>query len=394
MNAPLAMLVLISALLQAPTTGVRVSGRVVDGETGKPLADAVVTLLPRGGNDPRPPQAVRSIPVKTDGTFEFTNVPRGAYKLQAEHSKPITPYRSESLDLDITTRNLEDLGMILSPALSKVPVTGKVVLPRGASLVALGALTLAADRIPLQSDGSFEVRMRPMEKYPLVLPAGYYVESISAGQWDSSSGLWMLRDKPASAVQINVGLGQRQLSGRILTSARTPALQATVTLLGPAPTRTSQPVNLGAGGTFTALGVRPGDYELRAQTGSGEALQTAVLPVTMGTQNREGVEVVLKGLTSIKGQVVVSGRTLEELMRFKPVVVVTDTTGNRQVAIDSKGNFEFKSFEGAFTVQVRDLPIEFRVQSVSLEPGSVTVRIGAYSGDNPEFFRFNPIQPK
>src|SRR5687767_6288555 len=112
--------VLMAALVQAPTSaaGVRISGRVIDGETGKPLAEATVTLSTAQ-------EVKRTVPVTANGTFQFVNIPRGAYRLVANHTKPVVPYRSESLDIDVADRNIEDVGMILSPAIPKVSVTAR-----------------------------------------------------------------------------------------------------------------------------------------------------------------------------------------------------------------------------------------------------------------------------
>src|SRR5688500_19984273 len=99
---------LIAALLQTPipSAGVRVSGRVVDGETGKPLPDVVVTL-----SNPSAGASKRTVTTGPNGTFQFSGVQRGAYRLETAHPKPVVAYRSESLDIDITNRDLDNLGL-------------------------------------------------------------------------------------------------------------------------------------------------------------------------------------------------------------------------------------------------------------------------------------------
>jgi hypothetical protein len=389
-------LMLIAALLQAPTpgTGVRISGRVIDGETGKALADATVTLAPRNesqrltfggnaatatGNDQK-----RTVNVNANGTFQFVNIPRGAYRLVANHTKPVVPYRSESLDIDIADRNIEELGMILSPAIPKVAVTGRFVPP-------IPSFRLSGEQITVQRDGTFETRLRPMEKYEFGLPEGYYVESVSAGEWTPVPGRWMLRDKPASAVQITLGTGRLEFSGRLLLANRTPATNGTIILTGPAPSTAQRTATPGPGGLFSVTRLRPGAYQVRAQTaGPGIPLQANWFDLTLGDRSREGMEILLKELTSIKGQVVVVGRPLEDLMRFKPVADVEDAQGSRRaIPIESTGTFEFRSFDGSFKASISGLPIEFRVQAVTLGPSSVTIRITSLPGDAPplDFFR-------
>src|SRR4051812_9300991 len=93
--------ILVLAAVQA-TPGVRISGRVVEGETGKPVTDAIVTLAPSTGKEP-----ARTLTTGLNGTFQFLNIPRGSYRLHTEHAKPTIPYRSESIDIQVADRNLE-----------------------------------------------------------------------------------------------------------------------------------------------------------------------------------------------------------------------------------------------------------------------------------------------
>jgi hypothetical protein len=364
--------VLIAALLQAPApaTGVRISGRVIDGETGKPLAEATVTLSTAH-------ETKQTVTVNANGTFQFVNIPRGAYFLRASHTKPVVPYRSESLDIVVADRNIEDVGMILSPAIPKVPVTARFVPP-------IPSFRLSGEQIAVQRDGTFEARLRPMEKYEFDLPDGYYIESISAGEWTPVPGRWMLRDKPGATVQITLTTGRLKFSGRMLLANRTPAASGTIILTGPAPSTAQRTARLEAGGLFSAEGLRPGAYQVRAQTGSGSTLQANWFALTLGDQNREGMEILLKALTSIKGQVIVSGRTLEDLMRFKPSIGVADAQSpSRVVPIDAKGTFEFRSFDGSFELTVLNLPYELRVQSITLGLSSVTIQVGTILRDPP-----------
>lgn len=381
MNLSLKTLVLISALLQtpAPATGVRINGRVIDGETGKPLADATVTLSTAH-------EVKQTVTVNTNGTFQFTNISRGAYVLRANHTKPVVPYRSESLDIVVADRNIEELGMILSPAIPKVPVTARFA-------PAIPSFKLSGEQVTVQRDGTFEVRMRPLEKYELDLPDGYFVESVSAGQWEPVTGRWMLRDKPASTVQITLGAGRLKFSGRLLLANRGPSTSGTILLTGPAPSTASRTITPGAGGVFSAEGLRSGAYQVRAQAGSGATLQANWFDLTLSDQTREGMEILLKEMTLIKGQVVVTGRPLEDLMRFKPVVGVEDAqSSSRTVPIDPGGTFEFRSFDGSFKVGMSGLPIEFRVQSVTLGPSSVTIRVTSRPGDAPPSLEFPRIR--
>jgi hypothetical protein len=141
-----------------------------------------------------------------------------------------------------------------------------------------------------------------------------------------------------------------------------------------------------AAGIFSVNGIRQGDYELRAQVGAGEATQAGVLRFTVGAENRENLELVLQERSSITGQIVVTGRSLQDLLSFKPVVDIVDLVGSHDVAVDARGGFQFRSYEGNFTVRIPDLPIEFRIQSVTMGPASVTIHITSLPGNAPPRF--------
>jgi hypothetical protein len=375
-----AMVFLALAAVQA-ASGVRISGRVVDGETGKPVIDAIVTLAPATGKEP--PRTVTSGP---NGTFQFLNIPKGAYQLHTEHAKPTIPYRSESIDIQVADRNLEDLGLLLTPALTKVPVKGKVVMNGGGVLPT--AISVGGDAIPIASDGSFEFRMRPLvpQELSVTNPAeAYFIDSVSTGTWDPVRGLWMIRENPGAAVQIAVVIGRQKISGRVLNAKKAAAPQATLSLLGPAPEIKTRPLTLTATGEFSIGGLRPGMYVLQGKTGAGDATEAASMKFTVDASSVAGVELNLKPLTLIKGQLILSGRTLEELSIFKPYVEVEDALGRRQVNLDKLGAFEFRSFDNDFTVSLRSLPIEIATQSIEKGPGTVSIHAGPSRADGPQY---------
>ena len=295
--------------------------------------------------------------------------------------------------MEITNRDLNDVGLIMSPAVPRVLVSGKVGMAGGGSLPSeISALKLSNEVIPIERDGTFQVRMRPLEHYELGIPGapeGYFVESISAGSWNPVFATWSLRDKPTTVVQVTLNAVRQRISGRILSAKKTPAPRANVLLVGPSPSRATREVVPGSDGTFSLGGIRPGDYELRATNGVGDAAEAGLLRFSIGTQNREDLDVALGPRIPISGQVVVAApRTIDELMRFKPYIEIDDVMGRSKVTIDARGTFQFRSFEGAYTLTIRELPVELRVQSITPGPSTVTVRVGSMPGDGPDFFRF------
>ena len=383
----LSALLLIPMLMQAPAAaaGVRVSGRAVNGETGKPFAGALVTLWSAGRNSSK-----RSVTAGTDGSFEFLNVGRGQYQLRAEDPKPDFPSRTETLELEVLNRDLDAGGLIISPAVPKVEIAGRVVIPHGASLpAAISAVKFSSESAPVAPDGSFTLRLRPLEKYEVTLDSSlesYHVETVSEGEWNAVAGTWSFRDKPRSPVQVTLVLGQRRISGRILNAAKAPDPESMISLMGPSPATAVRQLIPGRDATFSIGGLRSGDYELRAKDEAGDATQAGLLRFSVGAQDRNDLELVLKSMTPINGQIFApASRGMDELMRFQPYVELTDATGKRRVTIDSKGAFQFRSFEGDFTVEVRNLPVEFRTESISIGPGPVNILLRLIQGDVPNF---------
>ena len=122
-------------------------------------------------------------------------------------------------------------------------------------------------------------------------------------------------------------------------------------------------------GTFLIGRLRPGDYELKAMEGSGSTMQFASLPLTIGAQDRSGVELRLKPATRQKGRVVIEGAgRVEDLQRFRLVIEIVDVLGVHPVPIAADGTFEFQSFEGGYSATIKDLPLGY-------EPSIVICRI-------------------
>ena len=255
---------LMTTLLQAPVSGFRISGRVLDGETGKPIVNAVVTLTGAEKNLSFPPRLAeegfkRTVTIGADGLFQFTNVPRGSYRLHTEHPNPIVPYRGDSLEFELTA-DLNNMGLVLSPAVSRVPVTGRVVLAGGGPLPgAIAAILFSNEAVTVQRNGSFQARLRPAQHYAVAIqnnPEGFYVESVSGGTWNKLTSTWVFRDNLSSPIEIELGVARLRISGRVIDPDGKSAPQATAMLLGPVPADTFSPVTLSSTGTFSVGSLR------------------------------------------------------------------------------------------------------------------------------------------
>jgi hypothetical protein len=149
------------------------------------------------------------------------------------------------------------------------------------------------------------------------------------------------------------------------------------------------PVVLNSAAAFSIGAVRPGNYELRARTGTGDNLTAGFLPIVV-TANQANLEIVVKPSSPVAGQIVVlPPRTVSELVRFNVAVEINDALGSRTVRVDSRGAFQFRSFEPDYSVTVRNLPVGLRYESHRKSPGSVEIRLETVQGDPFPGLRFN-----
>jgi hypothetical protein len=369
-----------------------VSGRVVDGSTGKPMAGAVVILWERSGTRS---EGVRST-AGPDGVFEFKNISPGSYLMAPTMPGMTAPYRTESTEVEIRNANVSGLGLIITPLGPRpVTVTGKVVMEGGAGLPAsVVRIQSTAESSAIQKDGTFQLPFRAQEKNGIrieKLPEGAYVKNVSAGAWDSVSETLVFAATPPSTLQITLGVGTRAIRGRVLDLAGAASgPQTSLTLSMPSSAASARDVTLNRDGTFEVTRLRAGEYELRAKLGSGTATQFARLGVEVGDKDLSGLEVVLRPLTRQTGRVVIEGAgRLEDLARFQPVMEITDVLGVHRVPIRADGTFEFQSFLGSYSAEIRNLPLGYS-RSISITRSFVQVQLRVVQTDAPGFLRLLP----
>jgi hypothetical protein len=390
-----AVLALTIPIRQQPSAGVKtyaVSGRVIDGTTGGSIRDTVVVFWERSKDRP----SGRRIP-SSNGTFVIPNVTPGSYTMAAEVPGGRFSYRTETVDVEIRDRDVTGLGLIITPVGPRAAtVAGKLVMENGAPLpAALTRIMAAGESSAVQRDGSFQLRLRAEEKYPIRLenlPEGAYVKTVSAGFWNAEAETLLFSSTPPATLQITLAVGDRTVHGRVLDrSGAVPGSEVVVSVSIPPSTRPLRTVSVAADGTFEIDRLRAGDYELKAKMGSGPATQTARLLLTVGAQGPSGIQIVLKGTTLQKGRVVIEGAArLEELLRFQPTIEVTDVLGVHRVPIRLDGTFEFQSFEGEYSVAIRDVPLGYE-KFVTVTGSTVEVKLRVIQGDAP-FFRLR--QPR
>lgn len=353
-----ATLVALVALVAAHS----VSGRVVDGSTGKPMSGAVVVLWERSG--------VRSegtrLTVGPDGAFEFPNVAPGSYLVAPTMPGMTVPYRTETIDVEIRNESVTGLGLVITPMGPRsVTVAGRIVVEGGVALPAsVVRVQAAGESSAVQRDGTFQLPFRAQERYALrfeKLPEGTYVKTVSAGTWDPVSETLVFATTPPSTLQITLEVGTRTIRGRVLDlSGAVAGPQTSLTLSLRSAEVPLRDLTLNRDGTFEIARLRSGEYELKGRLGSGAATQFARFAVEIGDQDLSGLEVVLRPLTRQTGRVVIEGAgRLEDLVPFQPVMEITDILGVHRIPIAADGTFEFQSFLGGYSAEIRNLPMGY-----------------------------------
>ena len=360
-----------------------VSGRVIDGNTGKPLAGAAVVLWRRSEER----ASGRRVSAPT-GVFEIPTVERGQYVLAAEVPGGRFSYRTETIDVDVIDRDVTDLGLVISPVgprpvlvSATLAMEGNGRIPASLSRIQIGNITTSPD-----ASGTFQVQLRADEKYRIRFDGvseGLYIKTVSAGSWNPADETLSFETTPPSSLRIVLATGRLSLRGRVLDTKRSPAgSQVSLVVSGPAPASSSRSVEVKADGTFEVKQLRSGTYQLVAKLGSGQQTRYARFPVTMGSADRSGVEVVLQGMTRQNGRVIVQGAArLEDLRRFRPMIEVTDVHGVTRLPIGPDGTFAFDSFEGEYSVAIRDVPPGYDT-SVVVTGSSVEVFLTVVQGDD------------
>ena len=365
------------------------SGRVVDGSTGKPMIGAVVVLWERSETR----SGGKRVTVGANGAFEFANVSPGSYQIAPEMPGLQVPYRTETIDVEVRDGSITGLGLIITPLGPRaISVSGKVVMEGGGPISSsITTIKTKGDSSTVQRDGTFQLQFRAKERYALRLedlPEGAYIKSVSAGSWDSASEVLVFNSTPPSTLQITLGVGTRSIRGRVTGTSAGPQTSLTLSMRSTSAAPQNVPIN--GDGTFLIGRLRAGDYELKAMQGSGSTMQFAALPLTIGGEDRSGIELRLKPATLQKGRVVIEGAgRVEELQRFRLVIEIVDVLGVHSVPIAADGTFEFQSFEGGYSATINELPVGYE-PSVVIAGSSVEVKLRIVQGDRFPFLRLLP----
>lgn len=221
--------------------GSEIAGRVVT-EAAVPASGARVRLVPQNAVAVPPPSVTAP-----DGTFRFTGLAAGTYRLSAELDGA-----AAARDVDLSTAPLADLELRLAPGGS---VAGRV-LGLSAAELAAGHVTAAGP------DGA-------VRHASLSADGGYRLEGLSAGAWiltarggedgrQASRRLELATGEDVDGVDLEIETGYR-LTGRVLAAGE-PASGAVVSVTGAA--GAAGGARTGPDGGFVVPSLLPGTYRL------------------------------------------------------------------------------------------------------------------------------------
>ena len=256
---------------------VRVSGHVVNANSGPPPKEAQVSLV---GGSGTMTYAVGQASTDAKGAFEIHGVPPGSYVMIAEQfgAEPEKVMRGRN-PVEVGDVNLSDVEVIVGPGASvsgRVRVEGKANPDLAKLTVALDAqddlssMGFAPDisNVALRADGTFTFHDVPEGTYRvkvLPLPDGYYLKP--GGEGDAIEAGIRVGRNHAPAVELTLSTGAGRITGTVAKDQK-PSPGATVVLVPDAPRR-GQPrlyrqALTDSGGRFTISGITPGDYKLFA----------------------------------------------------------------------------------------------------------------------------------
>lgn len=286
-----------------PTKTVRVSGRISVADGDLPPA-ILIALAPITGGHSLDTQS------RSDGSFEFAEVPPGKYSLAAVGLLQQGNQLTANQQLEIAESDLEGVHLMLGRAQN---LKGAVVLPPGRKLpsglvIVLGPreqsrpfASQSGGFAQLTENGVFSIEgVQPGDYDLLVGSAGkggdLYVSAMRSGNQDVlASGLHIGASTPPP-VEITLSANGAEVDCSVVNEKQKPAPEAHVVLL-PDPPRRSQlalhaQCQADASGKCVLLGVAPGDY-LAFAYDSAEPIDYRD-PETMARLEKSGKAVAVK----------------------------------------------------------------------------------------------------
>jgi hypothetical protein len=197
-------------LRMTPTRTLRISGRVVDGETGRPGLSGFLALLNRDKTGEQP--SLRRLNVRSQvGGFEGDGLRPGSYRLEASISLPDTTRGYAVYDFDLSDQSIANMELRTLPSFS---VSGQVVLdgyadagelpkPIQISLELPGTHSLLSPSALVGDDDQFLLES--------VVADSYRVGAYGLGARYLKAARYGGRDASAEPVRIEAGGGELEI---------------------------------------------------------------------------------------------------------------------------------------------------------------------------------------
>jgi len=388
----------------------RISGRVVNGETGTPLRRAEVSL---GGEALK---EGRGTSTDENGRYEFKDLPAGRYTLSANKAgfafvafgqkRPFQPGRPlELADGQVLQRIDLSLprGGVLAGRLTDEfgeAVAGISVRAMRYSF-ANGKRQLAPAGFASTDDlGRYRIfGLAASEYYVSAQPSDRW----NSVQWDSTAGFaptfYPGTPSVTEAQRLRVAAGSEnsainfamipartvKVSGTVVRSDGQPASQGFLMLQLGGPDETSFSMTGGGmvqpDGTFTLSGIAPGEYVLHitlGEEGNDTERESGSLPITVnGAEDLTGLTLTTSRPSTIAGQVIFDGALPEKLRPsefnfFLQAASPVMTFWGSQLTPKDDWTFESRGGVGAMLVQPGRMPDGWMLKSVLLNGQDVT----------------------
>jgi protocatechuate 3,4-dioxygenase beta subunit len=395
-------------------TTARIRGRVFAGDTGKPLAGAIVTVVDTRASNPTERQG-RWLRTDAEGQWEAPDLSPGGYTLSVskagylriEYGQKRPFERGKTLEL-AAGQVLDRIDVALPRASA---ITGRVFDEFGdpAAAVFVRALrqryvdgrrelTPLAEALEVLTNGGGDIT-DDLGQFRIhgLTPGDYYVSASFNPRGEAATAIGyppVYYPGTPSAVQarrISVALGEEAqninvtlvsaryaiVSGTVLNSLNAPA-SASIQLVGAdavadmpvAPARTA------SNGTFTLRSVPPGEYQLNVyDVRPTSAPEFASVPVLIGGEDVTALTIETAPGATATGRLVFEGAAKPSaplFVRSVKTLASAPTFSNSSVSVNPDLTFDVSGLTGRQTFRIGILPQGWFLRSVTLEGSDIT----------------------
>jgi hypothetical protein len=393
-----------AAISQAARTA-RLSGRVVAGDTGKPVRGAFVNVIDTRAANPAERKG-RWIATDADGTWQFPDLAPGRYTVSVT--------KSGYLKIDYGQQRPFERGKTLELTAGQTFDRADVTLPRGSAItgrifdefgdpaatVMVRALrhryvdgqrqlTPLSEGIEVLANGGGDITddLGQFRIYGLA-PGDYYVSALfspsgeAAGRTDYLPTYYPGTPSPAEARRITVRVGEEAdninvnlvvarfsvVSGTVLNSQNTSVKASLQLSTGDTSGLAVPPATSSANGTFAFRHVPPGEYRLRVYGAqSAGTAEFASLPVVVGGEDVAGMVVITSPGATASGRVVFEDGEKPDARLFvrSATTVPGATFSNSSVGVNPDMSFTVSGLTERQTFRLGGVPDGWFLKSVT-----------------------------